>query len=133
MNKLILFPLLFLFLLSVFTNIFATTATTNSTMEVPHAGQRWFDLGSPSSILIILTVALAVGMISGFTFLGSGFSDFSQTLMFDFAIFIGIWACLTIIASEYLFDNIVLTTLYLILTFIYVIGVGMSASQGSSG
>ena len=132
MNKLIIFPLLFMFMLTVFINLFGAYPSS-TTLAVPHAGSRWFDIGSPSSILLILTLAITIGTISGFTFLGSGFSDFSQKLMFDFAIFIGIWSCLTIIASSYLFSNAIFTTLYLIITFLYVIGIGMMATDGSGG
>ena len=129
MNKLILFPLAFLILLTIFSNTFNAPTSTNTTTDVPHAGQRWFDLGSPASILLILTVAITVGCISGFTFLGSGFSDFSQNLMFNFAVFMGIWISLTIIASDWLFSNTIFSIFYLLITFMYVLGIGMMVNS----
>ena len=130
MNKILLFPLIFLFMLSIIGNMFGTGLGTANAIDVPHSGNQWFDIGSPASILLMVTLAFTIGTIGGFTVVGTGFSTMSQKLLFIFAIFVGVWICLTITASAYLFSSLLFQTLYLILTFMYLVGVGLLASAG---
>ncbi len=81
---------------------------------------------------IILSVALAAAIIMGFNLFGSGFNQTSQSMTFNAILYGGIWAGLTMISGNYLFDQIIITMFWIMLTFVYVIGLGMQI-QGSGG
>src|SRR4030042_352095 len=142
MNKLLLFPLAFMFLLSIFS--FATTGITflgstenysdeneivingsGTTVEIPGADAQTFNIWSDAGAMVIVLASITIGILSGVTFLGSGISERSQSLIFNAVLFIGIWACLTVVSGAYLFQHNILSILWLGLTTIFVIGLGI--------
>ena len=61
--------------------------------------------------------------------IGSGLSDTSQKMLFDSVLFGGIWACLSVASIDFMFVNAYTSILWLVLTMIYIIGVGSHMTQ----
>lgn len=147
MNRMLLFPLSIMLILSVYGMIYTgltytADATENystidgvdingtpSSVDIPSAGSYSFDIWSNSGFLLILTAAIAIGVVAGVNFLGSGLSDTSQKMLFDSVLFGGIWACLAVAAVDFMFVNAYTSLLWLVLTMIYIIGVGSHMTQ----
>ena len=147
MNKMLLFPMALMLLLSVYGMIYTGyTYTpeptqnyssidgvdingTPSSVEIPEAGSYTFDIWDNSGFLLILTAAIAIGVVAGVNFLGSGLSDTSQKMLFDSVLFGGIWACLSVASVDFMFVNTYTSLLWLILTMVYIIGVGSHMTQ----
>ena len=146
MNKMLLFPMALMLILSMYGMIYTGyTYTPDSTedysntsadvdgdptyVDIPEAGSYTFDVWDNSGFLLILTAAIAIGVIAGVNFLGSGLSDTSQKMLFDSVLFGGIWACLSVAAVDFMFVNTYTSLLWLILTMVYIIGVGSHMTQ----
>ena len=146
MNKMIMFPMALMLLLSVFAMIYtSTTYAPDSTedfsnistdvdgdptyVEIPDAGSYTFDIWGNSGFLLILAAAITVGILAGINVLGSGLSDTSQKMLFDSVLFGGIWACLSVASIDFMFVNAYTSILWLVLTMIYIIGVGSHMTQ----
>jgi hypothetical protein len=132
------FPMAFMFLLTAF-SVVGTGIHYTANYSYVHSGSGSMDT-TPTYDLwslglgagIILTVALAAAIIMGFNLFGSGFNETSQKMTFNSILYGGIWAGLTIISSQFLFDQIMISMFWVMLTFIYVLGLGMQM-QGTSG
>lgn len=152
MNKLLMFPLAFMFLLSVFT--FAYTGITlkgssqdysdqggvtvqneSGSVDIPQAGSHEYNIWESDSIgaLVILLSAIAIGIVAGITVLGSGLKEFSQSLIFQSILFLGLWACLTVITSYFMFQNEITSIFWISLTTIFVMGFGIHVTAPSGG
>lgn len=146
MNKMLLFPIAVMLLLSVFGMIYtgatyapdSTEDYSNSTVDVdgdptyvdiPEAGSYTFDIWGNSGFLLILAAAITVGILAGINVLGSGLSEASQKMLFDSVLFGGIWACLSVASVDFMFVNAYSSLLWLVLTMIYIIGVGSHMTQ----
>lgn len=150
-NKLLIFPITFMFLVSIF--IFLTTAiepigksdtdfreseviTINGTdvktgkAEIPSGSSQTFNLFTIGGMLALLLVAVGLGIVASLSFLGSGISAPGQQIIFNSVLFLGMWACLTLVSSQIMFDNIVMSMIYFTVTIMFVIGLGMHMSGG---
>jgi hypothetical protein len=152
MNKMMLIPLGFMLILTMFMAIYtgnmdSGTGTTddygNSSgidtsegsgyVDIPSGGSHTFNIWSTEGVILILSVAIAVGIIAGIKVIGSGLSVFSQSLIFNGILFGGLWACLTIISSEFLFIGVITEMLWIFLTVTYIIGMGIHLNGNASG
>lgn len=146
MNKLVLFPLTFMFLLSVYAIVNFIDVTPegyededvlgftgdDGGYDIDTYGTKSFNLWKIATIIGILAAAIIAGILSGFNLLGSGFNELSQKYMFDSIFFLGLWAALTLIAEDYLLGSIFQMLIWVFLTFIYVIGMGLQMSDATS-
>lgn len=150
MNKLILFPLTLMFILTAFAFIYnGDTLTssiseneynmsingTNATVDIPIGDMYTFDIWGATGVMVILVAALFLGVLTGIRILGSGLSDYSQKLIFMSTVYLGLWAVLTVATSSYIFGGIFGTMFWLAITFMYVVGIASSATgdTGASG
>ena len=151
MNKLMIMPLAFMFLLTIFAMMYTGNTYTDTTedysktgeltinateddageIEIPGAGEQELNVWDNEDMIgamIIIGIAIAVGIVAGVTVLGSGLKEFSQTLIFNSILFMGLWAVLTVIASAYMFATSIATVFWFSLTTIYMIGLGIHMS-----
>jgi hypothetical protein len=63
-----------------------------------------FSLNESDGFLVIIAAVLAVGVISGITILGSGISEYSQSILFNAFAYLGVWAVLSIPIHEVMGD-----------------------------
>ena len=150
MNKLMVFPLAVMFMISIFifvsdsitpvadsTNLSDVSGVTIDegirNITIPQAESQSLDIWGTSGAMAILVVALAVGMVAGIRFVGSGVSDLTQDYIFVSVAFLGLWACLTIISAELMFENIVIQVIWLALSLIYMIGIAFQVSKNGVG
>jgi len=152
MNKLLIFPIGFMFLLTMYAVVYTGSTYSGDTenyqsqngtivqgesgsVYIPNAGSKSFDIWDSlaGSAMVIIAGALAVGVISGIRILGSGLSEMSQSLVFNAIIFLGIWACLTVFAQDFLFDSIMTKLLWVALTLIYCIGLAIHLNGSAGG
>lgn len=137
MNKLLTLPLFFLLILSMYS--IAQTATTltgespelpdDVTIEIPEADVQEFNMWQGSYSVAIILAAIAVGVLAGITVFSTGLSDQAQTLLFNSILFMSLWGCLSAVSSEYMFQNSYTTMLWILLTTIYVVGLGLHMSN----
>jgi len=154
MNKLLIFPMAFMLILAIFAMLNVNQVYYGQIDEkgTPlYLGNKTYDdltdfqkaivdyqaeqaamsgkitLQSLITIVAILTLALALAGVAGIHIFGSGLSTFSQKLIFNAALFGGIWACLSINSYLILFkDSIgIASMVWVILTFMYVLGMGI--------
>jgi hypothetical protein len=138
MNKLMIFPMGFMFILTAFSIISTGThPTTDYTYTSSGGGGTTttdeFDIwmiGVGAGVVLI--AALAAAIIMGFNLFGSGFNETSQTMTFDAILYGGLWAGLSVVAASFLFDEMIISLFWIILTFIYVLGLGMEMSGNTS-
>jgi len=155
-NKLIMIPLTFIIILAIFSftagfevsemvytegedgTYTANISGVNQTVVLPEK-QVKFDAWLATGIMALLAGALVIGGAAGIRALGSGLSDTTQQMIFQAAIYLGLWASFSIMASIYLMDsdlNNMGLMLWIFLTVLYVIGfsqeiAGTAASGGS--
>ena len=149
MNKLLIFPMAFMFILTIFSVIYTGETLQGESedygdpgsiiineetgeVDIPEAEHQEFNIWDSTGAMVILFAAIAIAIIAGIKILGSGLSDMSQSLIFDGILFLGLWACLTIVSSEFLFQTSMSILLWVSLTTIYIIGMGLHMS-GSAG
>lgn len=131
-----LFPLVFMFILTMFsvvwgeTGFYAPMHGEEGSIAIGE-GRASFDMWTATGILVVLVGAVALGTIAGIHFLGSGFSDTSQHMIFASILFLGLWSCLTVVSRDYLFSANATMILWVALTVMYIIGVGI-AINGSA-
>lgn len=142
MNKLLIFPMAFMLILTIFGSVFSNyhpTGTTgdysnqsgavvqgeNATVDIPSGDSETVNIWTTAGAMVILILAISIGVIAGIKILGSGLSDMSQNLIFNGILFLGLWACLSAISAVFLFDTSISTLLWIFLTTIYIIGMGI--------
>lgn len=82
-----------------------------------------FDLSSPLGLIAIFSVAIVAACFVGFTFLGSGLSEFSQNATMVSIVYLSLWAVLSAAMLTLIGEIPVFGTLiWLILTMMYMIG-----------
>jgi len=155
-NKLLLFPLGFMLILSLFnatladyfpssqTNDYSNQSGTIVTgsgsgsdvagkVKLPYGTSQSFNIWSTQGAIIIITICLAVGILAGITVLGSGLKEFSIKLIFYGIFYLGIWAVLSFSASTFLFNINMMLYFWVALTLMYVMGVGIQLNTVESG
>ena len=149
-NKLMFFPLGLMFLITAYSIIASGETyegetddwsesgemTINGTIGddtgyaiIPEADPLNINLWFAGAALILLTAAVAVGVASGFSILGSGLTTFSQKLLFNVILYLGLWAALTVVSSTFFFDTPLLTLSWMGITTMYVAGVGLQMTS----
>jgi hypothetical protein len=101
-------------------------------VDIPNAGSHSFNIWSLSGAIVILTVALTVGILAGIHVIGSGLSDVSQKMIISGILFMGLWACLTVISSTIFFATTTSQLTWFGLTFVYVLGMGFHMTDGDT-
>jgi hypothetical protein len=151
-NKLLVFPLAFMFLLTIYSVVDTGSHGTgysedykNSTglktdsktgyVDVPNAGSKSFSIwdNNAGASMVIFIAAIAIGVIAGIKILGSGLSGLSQSMIFNSVLFLGLWACLSVIAGVYLFSQEMTGILWVGLTTVYIIGMGIHINGSATG
>jgi hypothetical protein len=132
----------FMFILTLFAGVFTGTHTTtdsddystsqdpiqegdNVTIDIPSADSQELNIWDTTGAMVILVIAISVGIIAGIKVLGSGLSDMSQNLIFNAILFLGLWAVLSIVSADFLFETTLVTLFWVTLTTIYIIGMGI--------
>lgn len=150
MNKLMLFPLIVLSIITVLSFISggnlvgsftvddpSATATingTDSSYSAPNGGIFNFNLFSGMGLLVTIVALSAVGIVAGIQLFGSGLSEFSQNMIVKSVGFIGLFIALMVFSSSVIMNG---TGIYGILvnfglTLMYGIGFIFDVS-GSGG
>ena len=84
-----------------------------------------------AGIALLITIAIVAG-VSGITFLGSGLNPQSARIIIFITAYGGVWAVLSVLASNLIFQIEVFGTLiYIFLTIAYSIGVVKQISGGN--
>lgn len=150
MNKLILFPLAFMFLLTLYSSVYGGSSSLGATEDYSHfngitingetsnvstplAGSQEFSIWDIQGAIVILIIAIAIGIVFGFNILDSGFSPESQRYIVISILFMGLWVSLTVMSKNYLFDSNMTMMLWIGLTISYVIGIGDEMVGGGGG
>ena len=139
MNKMLLFPLVIMFIISMV--LFASTAMkpeaatedysdssgvtidgSNRTVLIPQAETQTINIWLVGGAIAIVIAAVAIGIVSGIQFLGSGITETSQRYVVVGFIYLGLWACLTVITSAMLFDSLLTTIIWFGITIIFMFG-----------
>lgn len=145
MNSLMLFPLGIMFVLTIITSMYTsetylgTSGDFNSdddiiinedgvnktgSIDIPETESQTFDIWDSTGAMLILTAAIAAAILAGITVLGSGLSDRAQGIIFDGILYLGLWACLTIVARELIFAITFSMIIWVIITTMFIIGLG---------
>lgn len=150
MNKLMIFPLSVMLILTMISFVYSPadiwtgnspnvdpgTITINGssqTVDVPGSDPQAFDIFSAGGVLLIIIAVIAIGIVSGITALGSGLSDNAQNIIVNSVLWLGLWACLTVITGGFLFGTgIIFTIIYLAVTFMFIIGLGFHITDSGS-
>lgn len=147
MNKLLMFPLGLMFLITIFMYIDTSLAPTgssenysdssginiddeNRSIIIPGAESQEFDIWGSSGIIVIVIAAIAIGVVSGITVLGSGLSDEAQKMIVNSVLFLGLWACLSVVSSSVMFENMVTIILWFSITMIFMLGLSIQITGG---
>jgi len=144
MAKLLLFPITVLMLLSIFSVVYTGETYQSSIPDEAgnnrsswqanmESGNSAYDFWQIAGFIGILIAALAIGIAFGFKFVGSGFNDESQRMVFIAIMLMGLWAGLSLVGKDMLFNSIFTIILYVALTLMYVIGVSQQLMGDSSG
>lgn len=141
MNKLLVYPLMFMMFIAFFH--FAVTATTigntvseanfttgsgdfsNAIIEFVGGDNVVFNIWAISGLVAVFVLGGTVAAMLGFSVLGSGFSVYSQRIVFNLIVFIGLWLALMSMSASILFSQDLFTFLFFGLTMIYIVGVGL--------
>lgn len=109
-----------------------TTGSEAGSVDVPGSEPQEFDIWSASTAMIILIAAIAVGILSGIRILGSGLNELSQGMLFNVILLLGLWAGLSLISVDIFFTYSILTILWVTLTTLYILGVGLHMTDAQS-
>jgi hypothetical protein len=152
MNKFLMFPLALLVLAALFVSLFGNsigsgkvditsptgTVNVNGTDQSLSAGTtqtKFLGIWSQESMIVILLAAVALGIVAGITIFSSGFSGLSQSIIFNAALYMSLWAMLSA-TSWGLFSDESLMGVgimgWVLLTFSYIIGFAQQVSGGEA-
>jgi len=150
MNKLLMFPIAFLFIIALFTVTLGATKSPASSEDFSQSGEFVlngtddasgdfsiegaetvsFDIWGVEGLLVLLSIGVAVGIVAGIKILGSGVDALTHALIFNGIIYFGIWAALTIISSDIMFENGVMGFTWMGLTLMFVLGFTRETQEG---
>lgn len=140
MNKMLFFPLSILLILTIIGflsdgNLVGSgfTTETNGTVKVngsestyssDYGGTFVFDLFTGDGLIITLGLIVTAVVLLGIGVFGSGLSIFSQTLVLQSVVFLGLWGALILFSKDFIINNTgpFGVIMYFILTVIYGIG-----------
>ena len=95
------------------------------TVDIPEADTQEFDIWEGTYTIAIIIAAIAVGVLAGIRVFDTGLSDQAQKLLFNSILFMSLWACLSAVAYDYLFQNAYTVMLWILITTIYTVGLGL--------
>lgn len=148
MNKLVMFPLTIMIILTFISFVSGTTyqstydpnqgGTHNSTTDGDtHSGTYntgaakininiWALAAVISGVMILLLTAVGIGIVSGIEVLGSGLGEMAQRLIFKSVFWIGLWTILSLAVLGLLtIDTTGLSLMFWVaISFIEAIGLG---------
>jgi hypothetical protein len=108
MNKYIAVPMAFGLVCLMFVLIAGTSipdGALSSDYDIVMDDRKMeFSINESDGFLVIIVAILAVGVISGITILGSGISEYSQSILFQSFAYLGVWAVLSIPIHEVIGD-----------------------------
>jgi len=151
MNKIMLFPLFFLVLLTFFVSINSAThyigetpdyseiggeqmyinETPSSVVELSSAGPIEVNIWGLAGAILTLFAAISIGIISGLNVFSTGLSVESQKLLFQGTLFLGLWGTLSIAIVELISSSQWITLFWIMLTIMFAVGFGMDmAGEG---
>lgn len=149
MNKLLVFPLILVAMMSFMYMAFASTAIDGISLDNSSFNKNSSDFGNAViqfvggstavsvttivAIIAIFITASVVAALLGLGILGSGFSPYSQRVVFNVIIFGGLWFVFSAILQQPIFGNAVFGIFFLLLTVIYVIGLGLHVGGANLG
>lgn len=145
MNRNLMFPLTLMFIISIFVSVSASIEPTansqdfqstsgitltqedgkevSANVDITGAESTTVDIwNAETGVLIIVTIALAVGVVAGIKVLGSGLDDLSHKMIFLTIFYMSLWGCLTIVSRTLMFENWVTSFLWLGTTMMFAIG-----------
>ena len=141
MNKLILYPLFLLFLISVFTQMLNTGGASfgyggetgeeitgnqtltgeESELELDNA-ELSLDFTMTTGLVAVIAGAIALGLI-GIKVLGSGLDSYSIKIIWNGIVFYGLWSIFSVLAFNAISSIWLGSIFWFLLTFIYSLGV----------
>lgn len=93
-------------------------------VEIPNQEEKSFSMTDPAGIVAILLIAIAVGIVAGITVLGSGISEYSQSIIFVTTVYLAVWGLLSIGILDLTGQiPVVSNLLWIFLTLLYTLGV----------
>lgn len=124
MNKLLLYPIILMFVLAGFNQIMAFSSTTttldlshNSSQAIDASGQiiengtstqietasssAVFDINMTVGLIALIIGLVVVGVIAGIKVLGSGLDSHSVKLIYNSAVYYGIWGIFSALAFTF--------------------------------
>jgi len=151
MNKMLIFPLALMFLISVL--IFMQTAvaplgsspdqsgsgdkiyingsvTEDVNVTIPKAGTNTINIWGAEGLMAYMLIAIGIGIVAGIHVLGSGITTKSQEMIFIAVFFIGLWIALTIISATLMYDNLFTSIIWIGITLVYFVGLGTELTGG---
>jgi hypothetical protein len=102
----------------------------NASITMPIAESQDFNIWLIGGALTIIGIAIAVGIVSGISVLGSGASVYSQKLLVISVLYIGLWASLTVITATLMFDELLTKITWIGLTMVFMLGLATLITEG---
>ena len=147
MNKMLHIPLVSLFVVSIFLFVSASIEPEgetgdysdasgividgeNAAITMPIAEPQEFNIWLIAGAVVIISIAVGAGIVSGIHVLGSGASEYSQKLLVISIIYLGVWAMLTVVTAEVMFDDTITTVTWLALTIMFALGMAQLITEG---
>ena len=136
MNKMLMFPMAILFILTLYSVIsgpvgWSTSQNITSGNPVGNIQIPSYNLWIGTAAVLILITATTLAIAAGFNLFGSGFGPFSQRTIFYSALYFGLWGCLSVASIRLLFTTWEMSFIWVILTVIYVFGFSEALRSGS--
>lgn len=116
MNKMLIYPLIILFILAIFSQVYAFSQNTVTTIDLSYnssttidsqTGQliqnktlteistsstnAIFDINMTGGFIALIVTLIVVGVLAGIQVLGSGLSDSSVKLIYSSTVWFGLW------------------------------------------
>ena len=146
MNKLLFYPFLLMFVLAAFNQVMTLSSTAssidlsyNSSQTIDASGNviengtstqiatdsavAIFDINMTVGLIALIIGLVAVGVVAGIRFLGSGLNEFANKLIYNAAVYYGLWGIFSVLAFTFI-NSIPIIGLFLWLgiTIIYSFG-----------
>ena len=146
MNKALVFPLIIMFIVSLVLFASASIAPQTTTgeysessgivvdgsyeeIQIVDESSVTLDVWSVAGFMVLVVAAIAIGITAGVGVLGSGLSDSAQRIIIISIIYMGLWACLTVITATMLWETTIGTVTWLGLTIIFLLGVSSELTE----
>ena len=146
MNKLLLFPIGILLLITLYVVVSGGTyflsdsenissyegmeinGTDTGEVYIPQAGTSEFDMWGLQGAIAILLIIMVVGVVAGISVFGSGLKDASINILFICALYLAFWGVLTAVTIDFFSGTEMAFLLYVAMSLMYVIGIGQEIS-----